>query len=34
MQPGAYTVRLVVDGQTYTQPVMVKPDPRGAGPEN
>ncbi len=29
MQPGSYTVRLTVDGQTYTQPVTVKPDPRG-----
>jgi hypothetical protein len=28
--PGQYTVRLTVDGQTYTQPVTVKPDPRGA----
>jgi hypothetical protein len=27
---GQYTVRLTVDGQTYTQPVTVKPDPRGA----
>jgi len=27
---GPYTVRLTVDGQTYTQPVTVKPDPRGA----
>jgi hypothetical protein len=30
LQPGQYTVRLTVDGQTYTQPVTVKPDPRGA----
>jgi len=30
LQPGPYTVRLTVDGQTYTQPVTVKPDPRGA----
>ena len=29
LQPGEYTVRLTVDGQTYTQPVTVKPDPRG-----
>jgi hypothetical protein len=29
LQPGAYTVRLTVDGRTYTQPVTVKPDPRG-----
>ena len=28
MQPGQYTVRLTVDGQTLTQPVVVKPDPR------
>ncbi|MGD0777991.1 MAG: single-stranded DNA-binding protein, partial [Candidatus Solibacter sp.] len=27
---GQYTVRLTVDGQTYTQPVTIKPDPRGA----
>jgi len=30
LQAGQYTVRLTVDGQTYTQPAMVKPDPRGA----
>ncbi len=30
LQPGAYTVRLTVDGQTFSQPVAVKPDPRGA----
>jgi photosystem II stability/assembly factor-like uncharacterized protein len=29
LQPGQYTVRLTVDGQTLTQPVAVKPDPRG-----
>jgi hypothetical protein len=28
--PGQYTVRLTVDGQTYTQPLTIKPDPRGA----
>lgn len=28
-EPGQYTVRLTVDGKTYTQPVTVKPDPRG-----
>jgi photosystem II stability/assembly factor-like uncharacterized protein len=28
LQPGEYTVRLTVDGQTYTQQVTVKPDPR------
>jgi len=30
LQPGSYTVRLTVDGQTLTQPVAIKPDPRGA----
>ena len=30
LQPGQYTVRLTVDGKSYTQPVVVKPDPRGA----
>jgi photosystem II stability/assembly factor-like uncharacterized protein len=29
LQPGDYTVRLTVDGRSYTQPVTVKPDPRG-----
>jgi photosystem II stability/assembly factor-like uncharacterized protein len=29
LAPGQYTVRLTVDGQTYTQPVALKPDPRG-----
>jgi photosystem II stability/assembly factor-like uncharacterized protein len=29
LQPGDYTVRMTVDGKTYTQPVTVKPDPRG-----
>jgi photosystem II stability/assembly factor-like uncharacterized protein len=29
LRPGPYTVRLTVDGQTYTQAVTVKPDPRG-----
>jgi photosystem II stability/assembly factor-like uncharacterized protein len=28
LQPGEYTVRLTVDGETFTQPVTVKPDPR------
>ncbi len=28
LEPGAYTVRLTVDRQTLTQPVIVKPDPR------
>src|SRR6185503_13565032 len=26
--PGNYTVRLTVGGQSYTQPLVVKPDPR------
>ena len=29
LQPGSYTVRLTVDGQTYAQPVTLKADPRG-----
>jgi hypothetical protein len=29
LQPGNYTVRLTVDGQTYSQPINIKPDPRG-----
>jgi photosystem II stability/assembly factor-like uncharacterized protein len=29
LSPGNYTVRLTVDGHTYTQPAVVKPDPRG-----
>lgn len=28
LEPGNYTVRLTVDGQTLSQPVTVKPDPR------
>jgi hypothetical protein len=28
MPPGVYTVKLTVDGRTYTQPLIVKPDPR------
>ncbi len=28
LQPGEYTVKLTVDGQTYTEPVTIKPDPR------
>jgi len=30
LQPGDYTVRLTVDGRTYTQPATVKADPRGS----
>jgi photosystem II stability/assembly factor-like uncharacterized protein len=33
LQPGEYTIRLTVDGKTYTQPATVKPDPRGPLPE-
>ena len=33
LRPGPYTVRLTVDGETYTQPVTVKPDPRGVPEE-
>jgi len=29
LQPGLYTVRLTANGQTLTQPVTIKPDPRG-----
>ena len=29
LEPGTYTIRLTVDGQTYTQPAIVAPDPRG-----
>jgi photosystem II stability/assembly factor-like uncharacterized protein len=32
LQPGEYTLRLSVDGQTLTQPVTIKPDPRGLNP--
>jgi photosystem II stability/assembly factor-like uncharacterized protein len=28
LQPGEYTAKLTVDGQTYSQPVTIKPDPR------
>jgi hypothetical protein len=31
VQPGTYTVKLTVEGKTYTQPLKVKPDPRLAG---
>jgi photosystem II stability/assembly factor-like uncharacterized protein len=30
LSPGEYTARLTVDGQTYSQPLTIKPDPRGA----
>jgi hypothetical protein len=30
--PGKYVVKLTVAGQTYTQPVTVRPDPREAAP--
>ena len=29
VQPGVYTVRLSVNGKTFSQPLTVKPDPRG-----
>jgi hypothetical protein len=29
LQPGDYSVRLTVNGQVLTQPVTMKPDPRG-----
>lgn len=29
LMPGDYTIRMTVDGKTYTQPASVKPDPRG-----
>jgi len=32
LNAGQYTVRLTVDGQTYTQPAAIKPDPRGTPP--
>jgi len=31
VQPGTYTVKLTVEGKTYTQPLAVKPDPRASG---
>ncbi len=31
-QPGTYTVKLTVDGKSYTQPLTLKPDPRLATP--
>jgi hypothetical protein len=32
--PGNYMVRLTVDGQTYMQPAVVAPDPRGTPIDN
>jgi hypothetical protein len=32
LQSGQYTLRLTVGGQAYTQPVTLKPDPRGSQP--
>jgi hypothetical protein len=32
LEPGTYTVQMVVNGQTYSQPAVVAPDPRGAKP--
>ncbi|MCX6550896.1 MAG: hypothetical protein NTY02_07805 [Acidobacteria bacterium] len=31
-KPGAYTVKLTVDGRSYTQPLIVKADPRTSRP--
>jgi hypothetical protein len=31
--PGTYTARLVVDGKTYTAPIVVRPDPRVTVPQ-
>jgi hypothetical protein len=28
VNPGTFTVKLTVNGKTYTQPIVVKPDPR------
>jgi len=28
LEPGSYTLKLIVDGQTLTQPVTILPDPR------
>ena len=28
LAPGAYTVKLTVNGKSFTQPLVVKPDPR------
>ena len=32
LQPGSYTVRMTANGQTYTEHVAIKPDPRLATP--
>jgi hypothetical protein len=29
LEPGNYTVRLIVDGQSLTRPAVIKSDPRG-----
>ena len=34
LQPGQYSMRLTVDGQSYTQPVTIKPDPRNVAAGN
>jgi hypothetical protein len=34
LKPGEYTVRMTVEGKTYTQPATVKPDPRGDGEDH
>jgi hypothetical protein len=34
LAPGQYTIRLTVDGKTYTQPATIKPDPRGVPVED
>ncbi|MGH9535040.1 MAG: WD40/YVTN/BNR-like repeat-containing protein, partial [Terriglobales bacterium] len=31
--PGRYTLALTVSGQTYRQPLTIRPDPRGAAPQ-
>ncbi len=33
VSPATYTIRLTVGGKTYTQPLVVKPDPRAGGAE-
>jgi photosystem II stability/assembly factor-like uncharacterized protein len=34
LKPGDYTIRLTVDGQTYTRPAVIAPDPRGVPIDN